>query len=234
MEAAHTIPADFSPPPLTDEEIVARVCAGERHLFEQLMRRHNQQVYRAARAVLRDDSETEDVMQDAYVRAYEHLHEFEGRARFSTWLTSIAVHEAFARLRRRNRFDSLDSVDSPAQDRLMSAAPVRNPEQEMSDVEMHGLIEKAVEALPDGLRSVFVLRAVQGMKGAEVAACLGVRETTVKTRLYRARARLQASLIASAGAGVQAVYDFHLSRCDRVVAAVLRRIGPSRSSPRYS
>jgi RNA polymerase sigma-70 factor, ECF subfamily len=229
MELAHTIVADSSPATLTDEEIVARVCAGERHLFEQLMRRHNQQVYRAARAVLRDDSETEDVMQDAYVRAYEHLHEFEGRARFSTWLTSIALHEAFARARRRKRFDSLDSADSPVQDRRVSATPVRNPEQEMSDLEMHGLIEKAVGALPEGLRSVFVLRAVQEMKGAEVAACLGVRETTVKTRLHRARARLQALLVASSGAGVQAIYDFHLSRCDRVVAAVLRRIGPWRS-----
>jgi RNA polymerase sigma-70 factor, ECF subfamily len=226
MEAAHEILADPSPASLTDEEIVARVCAGERHLFEHLMRRHNQQVYRAARAVLRDDGETEDVMQDAYVRAYEHLCEFEGRSRFSTWLTRIALHEAFARARRRKRFDSLESR---AEDQPMPAAAIRNPEQLAGDVEMHDLIEKAVGSLPEEFRSVFVLRAVQGMKGTEVAACLGIRETTVKTRLFRARARLQELLVASAGTAVREVYEFHLSRCDRVVSAVLERLRDLRS-----
>src|SRR3954463_637284 len=115
---------------LTDEEIVARVCAGEHELFELLMRRHNERVYRAARAILRDESEAEDVMQDAYVRAYEHLHEFEGRARFSTWLTRIAVHEALARSRRRKRFDSLESH---TQESSMSTPPGSSPEQQASD-----------------------------------------------------------------------------------------------------
>jgi len=225
MEAAHEMVADSSPATLTDEEIVARVCAGERHLFEQIMRRHNQRIYRAARAVLRDDGETEDVMQDAYVRAYEHLHEFEGRSRFSTWLTRIALHEAFARVRRRKRFDSLESIEARDGNQAMPAAPSRNPEQQASDGEMHGLIENAVGSLPEEFRSVFVLRAVQGMKGPEVAACLGIRETTVKTRLFRARARLQKLLVAEAGSTVGEIYDFHLSRCDRVVGAVFRRLG---------
>jgi RNA polymerase sigma-70 factor (ECF subfamily) len=226
MEAAHQIDADSSPASLTDEEIVARVCAGERHLFEQIMRRHNQQVYRAARAVLRDDSETEDVMQDAYVRAFEHLCEFEGRSRFSTWLTRIALHEAFARVRRRKRFDSLESR---AEDQPLPAAAVRNPEQLADDGEMRDLIEKAVGSLPEGFRAVFVLRAVEGMKGAEVAACLGIRETTVKTRLFRARAHLQELLVASAGSAVRGIHQFHLSRCDRVVGAVLQRLRELRS-----
>src|SRR5512146_3135635 len=95
---------------LTDEEIVARVCSGEIELYELLMRRHNPRIYRAARAILRDDGEAEDVMQDAYVRAFEHLREFEGRAQFSTWLTRIAVHEALGRAHRRARFDDLDSI----------------------------------------------------------------------------------------------------------------------------
>jgi len=224
MEAAHEIVGDPSRASLTDEDIVARVCAGERHLFEQLMRRHNQQIYRAVRAVLHDDSETEDVMQDAYVRAYEHLREFEGRSRFSTWLTRIALYEAFARVRRRKRYDSLESIEARAECQPMPAAAVRNPEQLASDVEMHDLIEKAVGSLPEEFRSVFVLRSVQGMKGAEVAACLGIRETTVKTRLFRARARLQELLVASGGSAVRGIYDFHLSRCDRVVGAVFRRL----------
>src|SRR5437763_5904137 len=91
---------------LSDEEIVARVIAGETALFELIMRRHNQRLYRAARAIVRDESEAEDVMQDAYVRAYIHLKQFSGKAKFSTWLTRIAVHEALARLRDRSRYDA--------------------------------------------------------------------------------------------------------------------------------
>ena len=205
----------------TDEEIVARVCAGEVGLFELLMRRNNRRVYRAVRAILRDDSEAEDVMQDAYCRAYEHLREFEARARFSTWLTRIAVHEALARVRRRSRFASfeLQSEDS------MSAPPALNPEQQTSDVEMRSVLESAVGKLPDEFRSVFVLRAVEGMSGVETAEGLGIPEDPVKTRLHRARGRLREMVLESIEPAMPTLYDFHLSRCDRVVAAVLGKIG---------
>jgi len=228
MGAGDRIPAESALPPpvtLTDEEIVARVCAGEQGLFEILMRRHNLRVYRAARAILHDDNETEDVMQDAYVRAYEHLHDFEGRARFSTWLTRIAVNEAFARVRRGKRFDTLDSF---TEEPFMSTTRTSSPEQQTSDVEIRGLLEKAVAALPEDFRMVFVLRAVEGMSGAEVAECLGIAEETVKTRLFRARRRLQEMLVESIEPALPSIYEFHLSRCDRVVAAVLHRIGGRR------
>ncbi len=209
------------PSTLPDDEIVARVCRGEVELFELLMRRHNPRVYRAARAILRDDGEVEDVMQDAYVRAYEHLRDFEGRALFSTWLTRIAVNEALARVRRSKRFDSFESgAEAPS----MPTHPGSSPEQQASDVEMRSVLEKAVARLPDEFRSVFVLRAVEGMSGAETAECLGVPEETVKTRLHRARARLQEMLVESIEPSLPSVYEFHLSRCDRVVASVLRRI----------
>jgi RNA polymerase sigma-70 factor, ECF subfamily len=215
---------------LTDEQIVERVLAGEQRLFEALMRRHNPQVYRAARSILHDDGEAEDVMQDAYVRAYEHLREFEGRSRFSTWVTRIAVHEALARARRNKRHDTFDAAEEGPS---MPAAPVASPEQQTSDGEMRLLLEKAVGALPEEFRSVFVLRAVQGMNGAEVADCLGIEEATVKTRLFRARGRLRDLLEAAGGAAVGSVYDFHLSRCDRVVAGVFGRIAsvPGPRSP---
>ena len=214
---------------LSDEEIVERVRAGEQHLFEALMRRHNPQVYRAARSILHDDGEAEDVMQDAYVRAYEHLGEFEGRARFSTWVTRIAVHEALARARRSKRYDTFDASQESAS---MPRAPVATPEQETSDGEMRRILEKAVDALPEEFRSVFVLRAVHGLNGAEVADCLGLEEATVKTRLFRARGRLRDLLEEDGGSALGSVYDFHLSRCDRVVARVFERIAgvaPSRS-----
>jgi len=228
MGAAGRIRAESVPPlpvTLTDEEIVARVCAGEQSLFEILMRRHNLRVYRAARAILHDDGETEEVMQDAYVRAYEHLHDFEKRARFSTWLTRIAVNEALARVRRGKRFDSLDSI---IEEPFMSTTRASSPEQQTSDVEMRALLEKAVAALPEDFRTVFVLRAVEGMSGAEVAECLGIPEETVKTRLFRARRRLQEMLVQSIEPSLPSIYEFHLSRCDRVVAAVLHRIGGRR------
>jgi RNA polymerase sigma-70 factor (ECF subfamily) len=206
----------------SDEEIVARVCGGEVALFELLMRRNNQRVYRAIRSILRDESEIEDVMQDAYVRAYEHLRDFEGRARFSTWLTRIAVHEAFARARRRKRFDSLESH---TEESSMSTEPSASPEQRTSDVEMRSVLESAIEKLPEEFRAVFVLRAVEGMSGVETAECLGIPEDTVKTRLHRARGRLQEMLVHSIEPALPELYEFHLSRCDRVVAGVLNRIG---------
>ncbi len=206
---------------LTDEEIVARIGAGEPELFELLMRRNNPRVYRAARAILHDESEAEDVMQDAYVRAYEHLHAFEGRARFSTWLTRIAVHEALARVRRRQRFDSLESHP---EEPTMSTQAGTDPEQQASDVEMRAVLEAAIGRLPDEFRSVFVLRAVEGMSGAETAECLGIPDDTVKTRLHRARGRLQEMLVESIEPALPSVYQFHLARCDRVVGAVLERI----------
>jgi RNA polymerase sigma-70 factor, ECF subfamily len=206
---------------LTDEQIVKRVREGEQRLFEVLMRRHNPQVYRAARSIVHDDGEAEDVMQDAYVRAYAHLAEFEGRSRFSTWVTRIAVHEALARARRSKRYDTFDAGEEGP---CMPTAPAASPEQQTSDSEMRRLLEEAVGALPEEFRSVFVLRAVQGLNGAEVADCLGLEEATVKTRLFRARGRLRDLLEAAGGGAVAAVYDFHLSRCDRVVAAVFDRI----------
>lgn len=223
MESTERMPA----PALTDDEIVTRVRAGELALFEQLMRRHNARVYRAARAILRDDSEAEDVMQDAYVRAYEHLHEFEGRARFSTWLTRIAVHEALARVRRGKR---LTALDAHAQEPAMITRPESSPEQQLSDVELRTAIEAAVAKLPDDFRSVFVLRAVEGMSGAETAECLGIPEETVKTRLHRARTRIQEMLQRDVESEYSGLYAFHLSRCDRVVEAVMRRIAGEREA----
>ncbi len=205
----------------TDDAIVARVLAGDVPLFEQLMRRHNARVYRAARAIVRDDAEAEDVMQEAYVRAFEHLRDFEGRARFSTWLVRIAVHEALARVRRRKSFEPLDPTTEHAS---MRTSPHVNPEQQASDVEMRKILEGAVEALSDEFRAVFVLRAVEGMSGADVATALDIPEETVKTRLFRARKHLQQILLASLEPSLPSVYEFHLSRCDRVVAAVLRRL----------
>jgi RNA polymerase sigma-70 factor (ECF subfamily) len=211
--------------PLSDEEVVARVLAGETGTFEIIMRRYNQRLYRVARAILRNDSEAEDVMQDAYVRAYEHLDQFAGRAKFSTWLTRIGVHEALARQHRRNRYQDLGPMseqEGDPMDRFASLA--LNPEQQASNSEIRRLLEEAVEKLPDAYRAIFILRDVEDMSTTDAADALEITEENVKVRLHRARALLRKSLYARAGMERKEAFDFHAVRCDRVVKNVFERI----------
>jgi RNA polymerase sigma-70 factor (ECF subfamily) len=201
-----------------DLEIVERVRAGERELYELLLRRHNRRVFRVVLAIVGDATEAEDVMQDAYVRAFAALDGFEGRARFATWLTRIAVHEALARRRKRRAHDC-DAVET-----LMDDAHA--PDRIASGAETARLLEHAIGRLAEPFRLVFVLRAVEQLPVAEVAECLQLDEATVRTRFFRARATLQGLLARHAEALAPGLYDFQLQRCDRVVAAVLRRIAP--------
>ena len=213
---------------LSDEEVVARVLAGDLPLFEVLMRRHNQRLYRTARAIVRDDAEAEDVMQEAYVRAYAALGQFEGRAQWATWLTRIAVNEALARVRARGRFVNREATELMEDDVMAKEPPLPTrsdgPEAAASARELGALVEHAIDELPDTYRTVFVLREVQELSTAETAACLEVSEELVKVRLHRARAELRRLMDARLGAATREVFDFHASRCDRVVAAVLERI----------
>jgi RNA polymerase sigma-70 factor (ECF subfamily) len=212
----------IQPTTVTDEEIVRRVLHGETALFELLMRRYNQRLYRIARAMMRDDAEAEDVTQDAYVRAFEHLDQFAGRARFSTWLTRIAVHEASARLRRRGRqIDSEETMPS-------LACPAPGPEQRAAAHEMARAIEVAVDALPVVYGSVFMLRDVEGLSTAETADCLEINEETVKTRLHRARALLRNHIVARLGVGAPQTFRFAGARCDHMVDAVMTRVVSAR------
>lgn len=210
----------------TDEQVVARVLSGETALYELLMRRHNQRLYRIARAILRDDAEAEDVMQDAYVRAYQHLASFEGRAKFVTWLTRIAVHEALARSRKRARFQSIDPSDESHGDIMNSATSTnRSPEQETYDRELAAVLEKAVLSLSDDHRLVFILRDVEGMSTEETAHCLNLTQENVKVRLHRAHAKLRKQLYADVGATAARCFQFHARRCDRVVSGVFKSLG---------
>lgn len=209
---------------LSDEQIVAQVVAGQTALFEVLMRRHNERIYRAARAILRDETEAEDVMQQAYVNAYSHLRQFDARAKFSTWLTRIAINEAITRARKRGRYEWLDEEDTEIGAALM-ASREQDPERQAFASELGKLVEAAVDGLPDGAREVFMLRDVEGLSTAEVSECLGVSEDVVKTRLSRARAALRRDLYERAGLAAPTAFSFQRPRCDRIVAAVMERIG---------
>jgi len=207
----------------SDEEIIRQVLAGNTALFELLMRRHNERVYRAARAIVRDEREAEDVMQQAYVNAYTHLGQFNGAAQFSTWLTRIAVNEALARVRRQDRFEAFDDTLSNVES-FVTHDPAENPERQAFTGELRQLLEWAIDELPNGMREVFVLRDVEGLSTLEVAQCLGVSEDVVKTRLSRGRAALRRLLLDKAGASAPEAFRFYRPRCDRVVARVLEQI----------
>jgi RNA polymerase sigma-70 factor, ECF subfamily len=208
----------------SDTEAIQQVLDGNTAMFELLMRRHNERVYRAARSIVRDEQEAEDVMQQAYVNAFTHLRQFNGAAQFSTWLTKIAVNEALARVRRRGRYEVFDE-DLSEPELVMSSNPAQSPERQAFAGELRGLLEWAIDALPDGMREVFVLREVEGLSTSEVAECLGVSDDVVKTRLSRGRATLRRLLMERTGATARDAFRFLRPRCDRVVAEVLARIG---------
>ena len=208
----------------TDEEIVDRVRGGETALYEIIMRRYNQRLYRVARAILRDDGEAEDVMQDAYVRAYEHLDQFARRAPFSTWLTRIAVHEALARVRQRNRIQQINDGEFEGAFVMNLAEPSQDPEQTASTAELGHLLEEALLALPDQFRAVVMLRDVEELTTEETAEALEISEDNVKIRLHRGRAMVRGWLFQRVGAKAKDAFPFMGARCDRVVHNVFARL----------
>src|SRR5262245_28054914 len=213
---------------LTDPEIVRRVRAGDRALFEILMRRHNQRIYRAARAIVKDEAEVEDVMQQAYINAFTHLHQFEERSQFSTWLTRIAVNEAIARRHKMQTAATIAGHDDGGGNVVETVtAPQPTPEQLAYARELQRVIEAAVDALPEGYRAVFMLRDIEGLSTTETGEGLGLGEEAVKTRLHRARGMVRRALTSRLGEAATGAFQFQAPRCDRVVAFVLDAIGRS-------
>jgi len=205
---------------------VDRVRAGETGLYELLMRRYNQRLFRAIRSIVIDDLEAEDVLQETWVRVYEHLDQFAGRAAFPTWVTRIAFHEALARLRRSKLWTALEDSEGE----LMPEANRRQPLSETPEAQaMRGqlgqILQSAVDALPETYRMVFVLREVEQLSTIETAECLGLSEEAVKTRLHRSRAVLRRELQDRMGPAIAETYAFLGTRCDRMAARVLERIG---------
>jgi RNA polymerase sigma-70 factor (ECF subfamily) len=214
----------------SDEEVVRRVRDGETALYEIIMRRYNQRLYRVARAILHSDVEAEDVMQDAYVRAYQHLEQYSGRAPFGAWLTKIAVNEALARLRSRGRIQELEAMFNGQDDAPALMSNMKSPEQQVSSRETNQLLEEAILALPGTYRAVLMMRDVEEMTTADTAAALELTEENVKVRLHRARALLRKELFNRAGAGRNEAFPFLGARCDKMVRLVFERLATIRES----
>ena len=184
------------------------------------MRRYNRRLYRAARAITGDAAEAEDVMQDAYVNAFTHLQQFEGRAKFSTWLTRIAVYEASARIRKRRRLVELDGEDN--EKNMISNVP--DAEHSLMTKRISEILEAAIDHLPVNYRAVFMLRTVEGMSARETAESLEISEETVRVRLYRARALLRKTIFRQTGAATAEAFAFAGTRCDAIVSNVFERL----------
>jgi RNA polymerase sigma-70 factor (ECF subfamily) len=214
---------------IADEEIVERVIAGEVALFELIMRRYNQRLFRIARSILGDKAEAEDVVQEAYVRAFKNLRQYQARARFATWLTKIAVYEASARRRKRRGLQLIEPAESESSFMVQS-----NPDgvvEAVSRKELNGVLKAAVEALPVELRVVFTMREVEQLSTDETAECLELTPSNVKVRLHRARMQLQSWIDRQIGREARELYMFAGERCDRIVANVMARINSGEIGP---
>lgn len=227
----HTASAQTATAALSEPELLRAAKTGDVGALREIMQRNNTRLYRVARTVLRNDSEAEDVLQETYFKAFQHLPEFRGDAKISTWLTRIALNEALARLRR-----SPAPVGSPVEPpaREAEVIPFPNgsgddPERAAARREIAGLLERAIDALPEPFRVVFVLRAVEEVSVEEAAQQLAIPEATVKTRLHRAKRMLRKSLDAEMGAALHDAFPFAGRRCLRITEAVLSRLGTNPS-----
>jgi RNA polymerase sigma-70 factor (ECF subfamily) len=209
---------------LTDEEVVNRVRAGETALYEVIMRRYNQRLYRIARAILRNDAEAEDVMQDAYVRAYTHLGQFAARSPFSSWLTRIAVNEALARRRSSKQQQEVDATEFDGEISMQSLYKSADPEQNASGAQLRDFLEQAVLDLPEQYRTVVMLRDIEELSTAETADALDLTVENVKIRLHRGHGMIRNWLFERIGAKAKEAFPFMGVRCDRVVQEVFARI----------
>lgn len=210
--------------PEDDAAIIGQVLRGDVARFEVLMRRHNQRVFRTARAILRDDAEAEDASQQAWLSAYQHLAQWDRRARFSTWLTRIVVHAAIRRRHSAAAGMALRLVASDGKEtETISLRP--SPEDEAARVQARALLERAIDALPESSRVVVVLRDLEELSSAETADALGLTEEAVRVRLHRARKVLRETIEETLAANAGDLFPFLGARCDRIVEFVLRQIG---------
>ena len=215
-------------PDAPDEALAGRVAKGDAQAFEALMRRHNRAMFRTARAILHDDAEAEDALQEAYLQAYRTIGGFRGDAKFSTWLARVVANEALARLRKQVRRAAIvplqGGVEIDQVNPTMENSMDKGPESAARRAEMRKLLEKRIDALPGAYRPVFMLRAVEEYSVEETAAILQIPAATVRSRYHRARSLLREGLASEVDLAYEEVFGFAGERCDRIVASVMQRI----------
>lgn len=212
---------------ISDQTLVQRALARDEVAFRTIMQANNRRLYRLARGILRNEAEAEDVVQEAYVRAFTHLASFRGESSLATWLGRIVMNEALGRLRRARPSVDINAVDHgvmEAQIIQFPLATVDDPEKSMAQREIREVVEHAIDDLPEAFRIVFITRVVEGMNVDETAKILGLKPETVKTRLHRARVMLRKSVERKIGPVVMAAFPFAGKRCERLTEAVLKKL----------
>jgi RNA polymerase sigma-70 factor (ECF subfamily) len=212
---------------LPDQDLVARVVAGRAEAFRVIIQRYNRRLYRVARGVVRDDAEAEDVLQEAYVRAFAALPRFRAESSLSTWLTRIVMNEAIGRLRLKRRDGELQAAAENGDLRVIMFPGVTaslDPETAAARGQVRRLLEQAVDDLPEPFRLVFVMRDIEDLSTEETATSLAIRPETVKTRLHRARQLLRRDLEEQIGPVLTDAFPFAGLRCKRLTEAVLGRL----------
>jgi RNA polymerase sigma-70 factor (ECF subfamily) len=215
-----------------EAELVERARGGQAGAVRLIIRQHNQRLYRIARSILRDDSEAEDALQEAYARAFTNLASFRGEARLGTWLARIVMNEALGRLRGRRPTVALDPVIATGALEaeiipFPNANPELDPETAVAQRELRALLERAIDDLPESFRTVLVARLIEGMSVEETAELLGIVPETVKTRLHRARRLLRDAMEKHIGPAMGDAFPFAGRRCERVAESVIARLGLS-------
>jgi RNA polymerase sigma-70 factor (ECF subfamily) len=218
--------AASEPRPDDDRALVARTLQGDHDAFAAIMRRHNRRLYRLARATLRDETEAEDALQDAYLDAYRGLARFRHDAALSTWLSRLVLNQCYARQRRAGRRQTVVPIRSAGDSGEIEgvADEASAPDVNAMREQMRARLERELDALPEDFRHAFVLREVEEMSVAEAAACLGIPEATVRTRSHRARELLRVQFARDLELATPDVYEFGGERCRRIVDAVLQKI----------
>lgn len=231
-------PSDANSDAISDAELVSLATAGNDLAFAQIMRRHNRLLFRTARSILKSDDDSQDALQEAYLRAWSALDSFRAEARLSTWLVRIVVNEALGRLRREGAHvtplhAAIDmDADGETPEMQMQANPDEQPEPSAMRAQIRQQIEARIDTLPETFRSVFMLRGVEELSVEEVAVALNIPEATVRSRFFRARGILREGLSRDIDMAIGDAFSFAGPRCDRIVERVLAKIAHERESSR--
>jgi RNA polymerase sigma-70 factor, ECF subfamily len=206
----------------TESDLIAKIIKGEKQLYEEIIRKYNQRLYRVARSFIKSEDEIEDVMQETYIKAYLHLKQFEGKSQFSTWITRILINQASQSLNKEKRMrDHIADIPHELPDTKFSNDPA--PDQNLMNAEMKKYLEHAIDELPESLRSVYMMREVEGFSVNETSEALSISIENVKTRLHRAKTSLKDSLFERAKGEID-LFHFRLDRCDRIVLGVMLQL----------
>jgi RNA polymerase sigma factor (sigma-70 family) len=217
--------SEYTSSRLEDSIVVGRVIAGEKELFEILLRRYNQTLYRVIRGYLKDAEDVHDAMQNTYLKAFDKLSQFQGHSSFSTWLIRIGINEALLRLNQMNKGKLIylnTAVNATIEKVYQTPDSHMNPEKAIIRQEAKQLLEQAIDNLPEKYRVVYILKEIEGLENTQIEEALGLTESNIKVRLHRAKNLLKDSLFKLTSHGE--VFEFGNSRCDAIVAFVMSRI----------